>query len=117
MPGGGTCSLSPGRRPPPGQPFSTGLSFTLQEGVYKVLLQGQVAPDLGIARVTLRSATGETAIPFANGYYLGQLPETGSSGTLPPGGPYALVGYDRAGHVVATQDLGEVVARSAPKAR
>jgi hypothetical protein len=112
LPGGGACT---GRSSPPPrnpEPFTTGMSWTsLHDGTYSVLLQGQVAPRLGIARVTLRTKTEESAVPFANGYYLTQLENSTASDALPPGGPYVLVGYDSAGNVVAKQDLQQLIAK------
>jgi hypothetical protein len=68
----------------------------------------------GIVRVELRSADDSTQVPFSNGYFLGQLPEGGSPGKLPPGGPYAVVGYDAAGKEVASFDLGDLLAPRTP---
>jgi hypothetical protein len=116
MPGGGACTGPPSSPPRNPEPFMTGMSWTsLHDGTYSVLLQGQVAPRVAIARVTLRTKTGESTVPFENGYYLTQLENSNASGELPPGGPYVLFGYDSAGTVVATQDLQQLMAKHRPK--
>ncbi len=101
-----------GHAPPSGDAFATGISWTrLAEDTYSVLLQGRVSAGRGIAKVTLRSARGETALAFDNGHYLALLAHSSGSETLPPGCPYALVGYDAAGAEVARQDLQQLIAR------
>jgi hypothetical protein len=66
-------------------------------------------PTVLSGQVELHDARGSTTLPFANGYFLGQLPEGGSPGTLPPGGPFTIVGYDATGKEVATADLKELI--------
>jgi hypothetical protein len=116
LPGGGACTGSSSSAPRSPEPFMTGMSWTsLHDGTYSVLLQGQVAPRLGIVRVTLRTETEESAVQFDNGYYLTQLENSNASGVLPPGGPYTLLAYDSAGNVVATQDLQQLMSKLQPK--
>jgi hypothetical protein len=102
MPGGGICGPPAREGVGPRNPFGP-LQISLSDP--GGLLTGMVELGSRIVRVELRSAAGSTKLPFRNGYFLGQLPEGGSPGKLPPGGPYALVGYDAAGTQVARFDL------------
>jgi hypothetical protein len=111
MPGGGICGEPAAQRPPSRSPFGPiQLSVSEPGGV----ISGEVEPASGIVRVELRSGSGSTELAFSTGYFLGQLPEGGSPGKLPPGGPYAIVGYDASGKQVARVDLEEVFARATP---
>jgi hypothetical protein len=101
MPGGGYCSERRKQRRPSRSPFGP-IQLSVDSGG---LISGEVGPASGIVRIELRSARGSTELPFRNGYFLGQLPEGGSPGKLPPGGPFVVVGYDRAGSEVGTIDL------------
>jgi hypothetical protein len=66
-------------------------------------------------RVELRSGSGSTKLAFGNGHFLGQLPEGGSPGKLPPGGPYAVVGYNADGKEIGRIDLQEFLTRATPR--
>jgi hypothetical protein len=84
-------------------------------GQFEVVLAGQVSAASGIARIELRSASGTAPLPLAEGLFLGALPSSGAAGQLVrAGGPYVLVGRDRAGAEVATLDLAELLAASRP---
>jgi hypothetical protein len=66
---------------------------------------GHVNPSSGISRMVLESGDSKTAFAYANGWFLGQLPQSGSLKVFPSGGPYVLVGYDSDGKEVARVDL------------
>jgi len=101
--GGGVCSMSEWR-PPPGKDVALFVSTT-RDGGYSWLVSGKVNPDSGIAKVALLSATGPVSLAYASGWFLGQLPPSGSANELPQGGPYVLIGYDSRGKEVARVDL------------
>lgn len=70
------------------------------------LLFGEVRSGSGIARVEARSANGSTPLAYNSGWYIGQLPSSTTSSELaPPGGQYAVVGYDSKGVVAGKFDL------------
>jgi len=73
--------------------------------LYSVLVKGEVKAVDRVTRVTLRTPAGETEIAYSSGFFLVQLPNSTSSGALPPGGPYVVVAYDAAGNEVATEKL------------
>jgi hypothetical protein len=110
MPGGGICGAPAAERPPSRSPFGP-IQLSVDSGR---LVSGEVDPASGIVRVELRSGSGSTRLPFGNGYFLGQLPDGGSPGKLPPGGPYAVVGYDADGKEIGRIDLRELLARPTP---
>lgn len=92
---------------PPGQLIGPRLGAGLEPGGYRWLLSGNVRPDSGITRLELRSANGSLPLAYDNGWFLGQLPSSSSStGELPPGGPYVLVGYDSQSTEIARVGLG-----------
>jgi hypothetical protein len=103
--GGGVCGPPAGERPTSQEAFGP-IQISSGSGG---LVVGEVGASRGIVRVELHDARGSTTLPFANGYFLGQLPEGGSPGTLPPGGPFTIVGYDATGKEVATADLKELI--------
>jgi hypothetical protein len=100
MPGGGGCRLSR-EGPPSGSRFGL-VQLSPDSGG---LVSGEVGPTSGIVRVELRSGSGSRKLPLNEGYFLGQLPEGGGPGRLPPGGPFTIAGYDAAGREVASVDL------------
>jgi hypothetical protein len=110
MPGGGICGEPSAQRPPSRSAF----------GPYQVsvdsggLISGEVEPASGIVRVELRSGSSSTKLPFSNGYFLGQLPEGGSPGKLPPGGPYAVAGYNADDKEIGRIDLQQFLSRAGP---
>jgi hypothetical protein len=109
MPGGGVCGPPAGRRArSPFGPINVSLSDP------GGLISGAAALGSGIVRVELRSGSASTELPFSNGYFLGQLPEGGSPGKLPPGGPYAVVGYNAADREIGRIDLQEFLTRATP---
>ena len=110
MPGGGACGTTDPPRSSPGHPF-TDVSMDVSGGG---LVQGYVAPSSGISRVVLTSAKGATTLPFAGGWFLGQLPPGAVAGHLPEGGPFALVGYDAAGREVTRFDLDAMHDQATP---
>jgi hypothetical protein len=111
MPGGGICGPPARQRPRSRSPFGP-IQMSLSDP--GGLLSGEVERGSGIVRVELRSARGSTELPFSDGYFIGQLPEGGSPGKLPAGGPYAVVGYDAGGAQVASVDLRQFLARATP---
>lgn len=90
-------------KPPPGE--SMRVQFGTTAPGYSWLISGQVDPSSGITGVELDSATGALPLSYANGWFLGDLPPSGSGEKLPEGGPYVLVGRDNDGNVVARVDL------------
>jgi hypothetical protein len=116
--GGGACSIGPPWPNP--DPIQLEISWIspdspAQNIVNVVVLDGQVSSTSGIRRIVLRSPAGETPMGERDGYYLGKLPLSAEMGKLPDaGGPYAVVGYDDAGHEVATIDLQKFVASASP---
>jgi hypothetical protein len=112
VPGGPSiCGPPASRRLPSEDPFGT-MSFSVAGGG---LIEGEVDRSSGIVRIALRSRTGSTTLPFNNGHFLGQLPEDGSRGEFPRGGPFVLVGYDAAGKEVARADLEKRYAQGSPR--
>jgi hypothetical protein len=114
--GGGTCFRgSP--TVPPGVPMTVSRGGTAPG--WSWLISGQVNPASGIAALELDSASGRLPLSYANGWFLAQLPPSGSGEQLPDGGPYVLVGRDDDGNVVARLDLEHRRASSEnpPKAR
>jgi hypothetical protein len=101
-PGAGGCR-APGQQPAP--PSDHAFESTSFAGGPAGVISGHVNPASGIARVELHEASGSQTLPFANGYFLGQLPPGGKMGELPPGGPFTVVGYDAAGKEVASYEL------------
>lgn len=108
--GPGVCGMPAAQRPRSENPFAE-MSFSVASGG---LIMGRVEPTSGIVRVELHDATGSRPLPFAGGYFLGQLPEGGSPGKFPPGGPFTIVGYDAAGNKIASVDLEERYAEAGP---
>jgi hypothetical protein len=109
--GRGICS--PTNVPQPAT-FQTILNWGLGPDMTSPVVWGHVADGSGVARVELTSASGSTPLAFNGGYFLGRLPSGGTTGHLPPGGPFAIVGYDSAGGKVAAVDLGTLIHDSTP---
>ncbi len=83
---------------------------------FKVLLTGRAAPDSGITRIELQSATGDTPLATGHGYFLASLGTTAESGVLPDTGtPYDVVGYGPRGDEIARVDLEQLLAAAQPK--
>jgi hypothetical protein len=108
--GPGSCRTAAPQRPPSEKPFGS-MMFSVDSAG---LLMGEVSPASGIVRVELRAGNHATELPFSNGYFLGQLPEGGSPGTFPPGGPFTIVGYDAAGEKIGSIDLEEFHRQATP---
>jgi hypothetical protein len=111
---GGWCARPPLSRQR--APIATTINWVNPAGgLFEVVLAGQVSRASGIARVELRSAARATPLPLAQGLFVGALPSSGAAGQLArSGGPYVLVGRDRAGAEVATLDLAELLAAARP---
>lgn len=104
--GGGSCGQG-AMEVPSGETIRIEFSTTLVAGRYSWLISGQVASESGVAKLELDSANGRLPLSYANGWFLGQLPSSGSAEELPQGGPYVLVGYDDNGTEVTRLDLGQ----------
>jgi hypothetical protein len=59
--------------------------------------------------VALETPAETTTLPFAHGYYIVSLPGSEAVGSLPTGGPYSVVGYDRKGEAITKLDLDAIV--------
>lgn len=107
---------TPSRWPSPGHPIETWIQGTYDASTnsYRMLLGGHVDPASGISQIELQTPSGTTALPFASGYYLGELANSPSADSLPAGGPYKLIGLDSAGRKVANVSLEEVVRLASP---
>jgi hypothetical protein len=56
--------------------------------------------------MSLHSPSGETPVSFGGNYFFVQIPGTSATASaLPDRGPFTLIGYDAAGHQVASVDL------------
>jgi hypothetical protein len=107
LPGGGVCRLD-GPVPAPAQPLTAQPSWSSEgRDGYSVVINGQVKAAERTTRVVLRTPAREEELPYGNGFYLAQLPNSAASGRLPPGGPYTVVAYDAHGREVARLDLAD----------
>lgn len=68
----------------------------------------------GVARVVLEAALRTTELPLGGGWFIGQLPEGGAVGELPPGGPFTLVAYDRDGKELDRKSLEQIRKAATP---
>jgi hypothetical protein len=103
---GGFCSPS-GTVAPPDKAMGVMPSASLEGGVYRWLVAGEVNSESGIVKLELRSSSGTLPLAFENDWFLGELPTSNSTTELATGGPYVLVGYDEHGVKVARLDLNE----------
>lgn len=112
--GGGLCAVGPARVQT--QPIQVTISWAQQNDDVLALVNGRVAPALGISRVELEAASrGATALPLRGAHFLGELP----AGAAPAVGalaaePLFVVAYNRAGAEIARLDLQELVAAGSP---
>lgn len=53
-------------------------------------------------------------LPLGGARFIGQLPEGGTKGQLPPGGPFTLVAYDADGKELARQSLEQIRKAATP---
>jgi hypothetical protein len=112
--GGGFCGMSEWQ-PPSGKDIGVSLSTTREPGGYAWLINGRVRPSSSIATLELRSAAGRLPLSYANGWFLGELPQSSSPNELPQGGPYVVVGYDGHGQPVANLDLQQEQTRASAR--
>lgn len=88
-----------------------GVSFSVEGGG---LVTGQVGASSGVAKVVLESAIGTTELPLGGGWFIGQLPEGGGVGELPPGGPFTLIAYDGDGKELGRKSLEQIRKSATP---
>jgi len=88
-----------------------GVSFSSPGGG---LVTGQTGAGTGVAKVVLESAAEKTVLPLGGGWFIGQLPEGGAPGELPPGGPFTLIAYDAYGKELARKSLEEIRKSATP---
>lgn len=53
-------------------------------------------------------------LPLGGARFIGQLPEGGTKGQLPPGGPFTLVAYDADGKELGRQSLEQIRKAATP---
>jgi hypothetical protein len=81
------------------------------DGSVTTIAFGAARPSSHIVRVALRSAAGESDLPFEHGHYIVSLPGSETVGGLPTAsGPLSIVGYDPRGNSVVTLDLNKLAA-------
>lgn len=112
MPGGpGQCH----DREPTASSSSVGaldrVSFSVEGGG---IVMGQAPAGAGVARVVLEAASGATELPLSGGWFIGQLPEGGAVGDLPPGGPFTLIAYDGDGKELGRKSLEQIRKSATP---
>jgi hypothetical protein len=116
---GSDCTIGPSRAPQPA-PFQTSLNWLASDtgSGFRLIFYGHVSAASRISRVELSSGAGTFELPFAKGYFLGELPSVASAGDLPmKDAPYVLHGYGSDGRLLASLDLAHVVAMSSPPQR
>jgi hypothetical protein len=111
--GGSQCDIGPSS--PQTIPISTDLTwYPAGGGTFTLLLDGHVAPSSHITTIVLQSTTETRKLPFTKGYFLADL-AVAPQGQLPAeGGPYVLVGYDKAGQEVSRVDLARLAGSAGP---
>lgn len=92
------------------RPF-LGVSFGVGSGG---LITGSVGARSGVTKVVLESKSETTVLPLGGGRFIGQLPEGGAKGQLPPGGPFTLIAYDTDGKEIARQSLEQIKKAATP---
>jgi hypothetical protein len=91
---------------PPGKPVDVAIGGGgSTNGKWQYELLGHVDLRSSVQRLELTSAKGQVPLAYDNHWFVAQFPQGGALHELPPGGPYALVGYDADGHEVARVDL------------
>lgn len=92
------------------RPF-LGISFSARSGG---LVTGGVGARSGVTKVVLESTAGTTVLPLGGGRFIGQLPEGGETGELPPGGPFTLIAYNADGEELGRQSLEQIQKAATP---
>ncbi len=106
--GGGLCSRSGwvvDGQLEAGKTIAITYSAVQHAGGYSWLINGPVDPDSGVTRLELMSATGALPLAYDHGWFLAQLPTSGSANELPGGGPYVVTGYDDQRNEILQLDL------------
>ena len=75
-------------------------------------VQGRTASN--VAKVVLRSPSGDVPVTVGGGYFFAQLAPTTSSASELPEGPYELTAYDASGRVASSVDLNRQLAEALP---
>jgi hypothetical protein len=88
-----------------------GVSFSAGSGG---LITGQVGARSGVTKIVLESASETTVLPLGGGRFIGQLPEGGAKGQLPPGGPFTLIAYNADGKELARRSLEQIQKAATP---
>jgi hypothetical protein len=84
-------------------------------GGFNVIVEGSAAPASGITRFAVESAAGPVAsVASTRGFVLAELPVVASHGDVPAGGPYLLVGYDRAGNAITRESIDDAITQGRP---
>jgi hypothetical protein len=105
--GGGACSPNGAREL---VPLTVALVWLQTPGGFAPILSGQVSATSGITRIELSSATGSTPLSLARRQYIGELPTSAADASIPPGGPFLVIGYGATGDEVARTNLNALVA-------
>lgn len=101
---GGICA----GQPTESDPIEVRLSWVPVAGGFPSVVAGSVAGN--IKRVEIKSATATFAVALTDGFFVTELPSSGTAGTLPTtDGPYVIVAYDDRGLAVRRIDLTELV--------
>jgi hypothetical protein len=91
---------------PPGKPIAVQVSYGQNSGQPAHWhFEGHVNPSSGIVRMALDAENAKATVAYANGWFLGQLPQSNSFKEFPTGGPFVLVGFAADGREVARVDL------------
>jgi hypothetical protein len=115
--GGSYCPSDPTYTPAAGA-FTAFISYVANPaGGYNVVIEGGTEPGSSITRFAIESPSRPLGIDSGDGYFVGELPGTVSQlDAIPPGGPYALIGYAADGSILVNQDLAGVAKPPAERA-
>ena len=81
------------------------------EATYAHSASGWTNPASGITSMKLQTPNGDSPVPLEDDYFFVQIPGTSSEVSLPPGGPFTLIGYDRKGNVITSINLNQLHGR------